>query len=99
MDLAETMKLLEAAGSEQTRKTYRRHGVSGPQFGVSYATIKPLAKKIKTDHTLAAQLWDTGNHDARILATMIADPKAATAKQIDQWAKALDNYVLTDALA
>ncbi len=99
MDLAEAMKTLEAAGSAQTRKTYARHGVTGPQFGVSYATIKPMVKKIKTDHALAAQLWDTGNHDARILALMIADPKAVTTKQIDQWAKAVDNYVIADALA
>ena len=99
MDLAETMKALEAAGSAQTRKTYTRHGVTGPQFGVNYSTLKPMAKKIKTDHALAVQLWDTGNHDARILALMIADPQAATAKQIDSWVKVLDNYVLTDALA
>jgi 3-methyladenine DNA glycosylase AlkD len=97
MNLAETMKALEAAGSEQTRKTLRRHGVTGPQFGVSYAVLKTLAKKIKTDHELAVQLWETGNHDARILALMIADPKAATAKQIDAWVKDLDSYVVTDA--
>jgi 3-methyladenine DNA glycosylase AlkD len=99
MNLAETMKALEAAGSEQTRKTYMRHGVTGPQFGVSYAVLKTLAKKIKTDHELAARLWDTGNHDARILAMMIADPKAATAKQIDAWVKDLDNYVVTGEFA
>jgi 3-methyladenine DNA glycosylase AlkD len=99
MDLAEVMKALEAAGSAQTRKTYTRHGVTGPQFGVSAATTKVLTKKIKTDHALAGQLWDTGNHDARILALFIADPSAATVKQIDEWAKALDNYVLTGALA
>jgi 3-methyladenine DNA glycosylase AlkD len=99
MDLAETMKALEAAGSEQTRKTYTRHGVRGPQFGVSYAVLKPMAKKIKTDHALAGQLWDTGNHDARVLALMIADPRAATTKQIEQWAKSLGDYVLTGALA
>src|SRR4051812_27650280 len=98
MTLDETMKALEAAGSEQTRKTYTRHGVTGPQFGVNYSVLKPLAKKLKTDHDLAVRLWDTGNHDARILALMIADPRAATAKQIDHWARALDNYVLTDAL-
>jgi 3-methyladenine DNA glycosylase AlkD len=98
MNLAETMKALEAAGSEQTRKTLTRHGVSGPQFGVSYAFLKTLAKKIKRDHELAAELWDTGNHDARILALMIADPAAVTGKQIDQWAKAVENHVLTSAL-
>ncbi len=36
--------------------------------GVSYANLEKLKKRIKMDHELAAHLWDTGNHDARILA-------------------------------
>jgi hypothetical protein len=36
---------LKALGTEQTRKTYRRHGVSGDQYGVSYADLKNLKKK------------------------------------------------------
>src|SRR5262249_15748415 len=99
MDFAEVMSQLEAAGSEQTRKTYARHGVSNEMFGVSYATMGILKKKIKTDHTLAKELWATGNHDARILATMIADPAQMTAKDLDSWAKDLANYVATDAFA
>jgi 3-methyladenine DNA glycosylase AlkD len=99
MRFQEAFKALEAAGSEQTRKTLARHGVSGPMFGVSYAVLKDLVKKIKKDHTLAEQLWATGNHDARILATMVADPAALTGKQIDQWVKAVDNRVITEALA
>ena len=74
MTLRETMKALEKAGTAQTRKIYGRHGVTGPMYGVSYATLGQLKKKIKTDHALAEQLWATGNHDARILATMVADP-------------------------
>lgn len=97
MDLDTAMQALEAAGTTQNRKIYRRHGASDPLFGVSYAEQGKLKKKIKTDHALARELWATGNHDARILATMIADPKATDSKLEDEWAKALDNYVLTDA--
>src|SRR5262245_47512092 len=63
LSLAETMKLLEKAGSEQTRKTYRRHGAQDPMFGVSFATLKTLVKRIGVDHELAGALWDTKNHD------------------------------------
>jgi 3-methyladenine DNA glycosylase AlkD len=90
---------LEAAGTAQNRKVYARHGVKAPCFGVSFANLRKLASKIKTDHALAQDLWATGNHDARVLATMIADPAATDAKQIDAWAKDLDNYVLTDAFS
>lgn len=91
------MQALEDAGSEQNRKVYRRHGIGGAQFGVSYAALAKLAKKIKTDHELAQQLWKTGNHDARVLATMIADPEQATEAQLEAWREDLDQYVICDA--
>ncbi len=90
---------LEALGSAQTRKIYKRHGVSDNQYGVSYAHLKTLKKKIKVDHDAARHLWATGNHDARILATMIADPKQADESLLDAWADDLNNYVVTDAFA
>jgi 3-methyladenine DNA glycosylase AlkD len=93
------MESLRSAGTAQTRKTYARHGVGDNQFGVSYAHLKDMAKKIKRDHALAEQLWATGNHDARVLALMVADPDAVTARQVDAWAKDLDSHTLTEAFA
>jgi 3-methyladenine DNA glycosylase AlkD len=99
MTFDEAMKALEDAGTAQNRKVYGRHGVQGAMFGVSYAVQRALAKKIKVDHALAVSLWDSGNHDARILATMIADPAASGRRLLDAWAKELDSYVITDALS
>lgn len=99
MDHATALAELERRGSEQTRKTYRRHGVGGDLYGVSYADLKALKKTIKVDQPLAESLWATGNHDARILATMIADARAIPRKLLESWARDLDSYVLTDALA
>jgi hypothetical protein len=45
MDVATALGELSAAGSEQTRKTYRRHGAPEPLFGVSFATLRALAKR------------------------------------------------------
>jgi 3-methyladenine DNA glycosylase AlkD len=103
MDFSETFARLEALGTEQNRKTYRRHGVKGPQFGVSFANLDKLAKQLKQDKSLdqtalAGQLWASGNHDARVLATKIADPAKISSPTIDAWALDLDNYVVTDAL-
>jgi 3-methyladenine DNA glycosylase AlkD len=99
MNFAEVMAALEAAGSEQTRKTYRRHGIENEMFGVSYATYGALKKKIKVDHELARQLWATGNHDAQVLATMIADPRLMSPGLLDDWVKSLGSYAITDAFA
>ena len=95
----EVLRQLEKLGTAQNRKVYTRHGVSGPAFGVSQANLGKLKKQIKVDHDLAVELWATGNHDARVLATMIADPACLSASQLETWSRDLDNYVLTDALA
>ncbi|UCH84087.1 MAG: DNA alkylation repair protein [Candidatus Latescibacterota bacterium] len=99
MNYKEVMAELEAMGTEQNRKVYGRHGVSGKMYGVSYANLGKLKKKIKTDHALAERLWASGNHDARVLATMIADPAQITGPELEAWIKDLDNYVLTDAFS
>lgn len=86
LSLTEAMAALEAAGSEQTRKTWRRHGITGPMFGVNFSTLKTLRKRIGVDHALAAALWDTGNYDARNLAAKVADPARMSAEELDRWA-------------
>jgi len=99
MSATPILEQLKTLGTEQARKTYRRHGVRGEQYGVSYADYKNLKKKIKVNHDLAQQLWASGIHDARILALMIADPQAADNLLLDAWVTDLDNYPLTDAFS
>jgi 3-methyladenine DNA glycosylase AlkD len=86
MTLAEAMRALEKAGSAQTRKTWLRHGAKEPMFGVSFAALKEMVKKIGVDHELALALWDTNNHDARVLAMKIADPAKMRPADLDAWA-------------
>lgn len=86
MTLEEAMATLEAAGSEQTRKIYRKHGALDPLFGVNYSTLKPLMKRIGVDHALALKLWETGNHDARNLAVKVVDPAQMSSAELDHWA-------------
>ncbi len=87
----DVMKALERAGSEQTRKTYRRHGGKEPMFGVSYATLYSLQKKLGTDQQLAEALWATGNQDARTLATLIADGARMTKATLERWRRDSDH--------
>jgi 3-methyladenine DNA glycosylase AlkD len=99
MQLTEVMKRLEQLGSEQTRKTYRRHGATGPLFGVKFADLYALQKQIGVDQALASALFDSGNEDARMLATLIADPEAMTLEELDAWQAACDNYGINAAVA
>lgn len=88
LNLADAMRELEQAGTAQARKIYARHGAPEPMFGVSFAFMKTLVKRIKVDHGLARQLWGTGNYDARTLAAKIADPQQMTPAELDEWADA-----------
>ncbi len=99
MEKAKVLKQLESLGTAQNRKVYARHGVEGDLYGVSYADLGKLKKTIKVDHALARELWASGNHDARMLAAMVADPEQVTQAELEAWAKDLHNYVLADAFA
>lgn len=99
MTAKEILLALKELGTEQNVKVYSKHGVGPNMYGVSFGNLKALAKKIKKDHNAAVELWQSGNHDARILATMIADPQKMEPQLLDLWVDDLDNYVITDAFA
>ncbi len=99
MKKTEAIRELKAMGSAQTRKVYAQHGIRGDVYGVSYANLGKLKKKIKQDHQLAEQLWATGNHDARVLATMIADPQQISAKTLDTWVREVEHHGIAAAFS
>ena len=99
MKFAEIMKHLKSVGTAQNVKVYKRHGAGVNVYGVSFAELTKLKKKIKTDQALAQQLWDTGNSDARCLAAMIADPEAFRARLADAWLRDISYPLLAEMLA
>ena len=99
MTLKEVMRTLQKMGTPQNRKVYKRHGITTPLYGVSYKNLKVIQKQIGIDHALSLALWDTENHDARVLACKIGDGTTLNVKTINTWIKHLSNYVLSDAFA
>jgi 3-methyladenine DNA glycosylase AlkD len=90
---------LRKAGKAGTARVYRRHGAQGEVLGVSSAAINALVKKIGVDHALAGQLWKTGIHEARVVATKVADPERVTATDLDRWLAEVSDYILADGVA
>nr|WP_276904063.1 DNA alkylation repair protein [Pedobacter kyonggii] len=84
MNLTETLSKLESLGEEKVRDMHIKNGARENIFGVKMGDIRAIAKKIKTDHELALQLWETENIDARLLAILILKPKALSAAQIEE---------------
>ncbi len=99
MKFRDAMTQLRKMGTAQNVKVYQRHGAGDKLFGVSFANFDKLKKQIKTDHTLAEQLWKTGNSDARTLAIMIADPDEFSASSADAWLTEISYDLLADLFA
>jgi 3-methyladenine DNA glycosylase AlkD len=87
MNLEEIMKALEEMGTEQTKKTFLRHGAREPLFGVKIGDLKKLVKYVKKDQELALELFHTGNSDAMYLAGLSVNPKLMTRDELQKWAK------------
>jgi len=96
MTLKEVMQELESYGNEQTKKTLMRHGAKEPFFGVKVQDLKKIVKKVKKDHELSLQLFDTGNSDAMYLAGLIADESKITKDQLQDWAEKAYWYYLSE---
>ncbi|MCX6372099.1 MAG: DNA alkylation repair protein [Actinobacteria bacterium] len=95
--LARVMDELAAQASEESRAGMARYGINVTDaFGVSVYELRRMAKGLGTDHELALALWDTGNHEARTLASMVDDPAAVTEAQMDEWAAAFDSWDVCD---
>lgn len=92
--LSDVLAELRQRGSEQTCKTYARHGINLPMFGVSVADLKVVAKRLKGRHEFALELFDTGNYDAMYLAGMIADGRHMSKQDLNRWAKSHNCEVL-----
>jgi 3-methyladenine DNA glycosylase AlkD len=101
MTTPEILAELESLGTEQNRKIYGRHGVTGKMSGVSYAHLDKLAKSLRKTASaeLAVELWASGNHDARILASKLFRADWLTVKRVDGWVADVNCGVLSAALA
>jgi 3-methyladenine DNA glycosylase AlkD len=55
----------------------------GDDHGVNLTHLRSLAKRLKTQHELALQLWATGNTAARLLATLVCRPKTLSAAELN----------------
>ena len=74
-----------------------RYGINTDNaLGVSVTTLRKMARGLGRDHNLALSLWDTGIHEARILAAIVDQPGRVTKGQMEKWAKEFDSWDVCD---
>jgi 3-methyladenine DNA glycosylase AlkD len=101
MTASEIISHLRSLGSEAGIAGQKRFGIEPrtATLGIAVPVLREIARAHKLDHPLALDLWITDIHDARILATFIADPARLTRDQSERWVRECDTWALTDALA
>lgn len=99
MDRDTAMERLQALADPKDREGMGRFGIAtGQALGVRVPELRRLAREIGIDHPLGQELWDTGVHEARILASMIDDPSEVTEVQMEAWVLDVDSWDLCDHL-
>ena len=97
MKCKETIERLKSLCNPENVKGMARYGINPENnLGVSVTTLRGIAREIGKDHELALQLWDTGIHDARMLAAHVDDPKFVTEKQMEKWVKDFNSWDVCD---
>lgn len=95
--VSEVLESLRSLSNPEAVSSMARFGIKADKaFGVSVPALRKLARSIGKDHLLAQELWDSGLHEARELATMIADPKQVTEVSMEAWVKDIDSWDVCD---
>jgi len=97
MQTKQILKKLKSQANPQNVEGMARFGIN-PQktYGITIPVLRKMAKEIGQDHQLAQPLWDSGIHEARILASMIDKPEKVSEKQMEKWVKDFDSWDVCD---
>ncbi|MFC2067266.1 DNA alkylation repair protein [Chloroflexota bacterium] len=97
MQYGDILKKLKILADPRAVEGMARFGINPENtYGVSIPNLRKLAKEIRLNHTLAQQLWESGIHEARILAGMIEDPAMVAGTQIENWVRDFDSWDVCD---
>jgi 3-methyladenine DNA glycosylase AlkD len=88
---------LKRYGERRNVEGMARFGIRAKKVcGVSKPKLDAIAKRIGKNHDLGLKLWETGIHDARILAVLISEPDRVTPAQMEKWVRDFDNWDVCD---
>ena len=94
---AEILAHLNTLANPDNIRGMARYGINTQDtLGISIYTLRPLAKEIGTNHALALELWESGIHEARLLAGFIDDPQQVTPEQMERWVTDFDSWDICD---
>jgi 3-methyladenine DNA glycosylase AlkD len=100
MTSQEILKKLRAQANPKNVAGMARFGITPKArvLGIPMPALRKLAKEIGKNHPLAQQLWQSGIHEAKILASMIDEPAKVSSAQMDNWVAGFDSWDVCDQI-
>jgi len=94
----EIIKKIKSSGSKKNVEGMARFGIRPKTkvYGAPIPELRKIAKIVGKNHKLALRLWDSGIHEARILAGYIEESEKITEKQLEKWVKSFDSWDIVD---
>ena len=103
MNVASIIKELKTYKNPKNIAGMQRFGIIGKNMlgGPNIPKLRKMARDIKktekdNTHKIAQGLWDSGIHEAKILASMIDNPAKVTSAQMDDWIRDFDSWDVCD---
>ncbi len=93
----EIVEELRNQGSERNLAGMARFGINTDRaVGMSIPPLRAMGKLLGRNHDRALALWDTGWHEARLLAVFTDEVKKVTPAQMESWSADFNSWDITD---
>ena len=97
MTVPEIIKELRKNYNSRNVEGMKRYGINVEKaFGLNAPFMRAFAKEIGTNHELALELWESGYHEARHIAAMIADSNRVTKSFMNKWVRDFNSWDICD---
>jgi len=96
-DTEALIKKLRSLANPENAAGMALFGISAPNtLGISVVTLRKIARETGKNHLMALELWESGIHEARILAGLVDEPELVTGAQLDEWVRKFDSWDVCD---
>jgi 3-methyladenine DNA glycosylase AlkD len=95
----DVVRALELLGDRSRLEGMARFGIdTSSAVGVTVTELRRFARDLGHDHELAAALWASGVHEARLLASLVDEPAMVSVAQMEAWVADLDSWDVCDGV-
>jgi 3-methyladenine DNA glycosylase AlkD len=94
----EIIREMRALANPANREGMSRFGIDASSaLGLTVPQIRAIARRAGRSQPLAEELWATGIHEARVLASMVGDPQTITRSTMDRWTRDFNSWDVCDS--